>query len=349
MKGDRMKHTSRHLPAGRFRAKVSGPFVTAVVVVTALTVVTNWPHAQALAPQPAGPVAITATPVPLNPSNAGQDRVGRFVYAGGLSLSAPPRFGGLSDIDVMADGRAVIVTDEGQSYELRIVLDANGRLASIADARRTPLVGLDGRPLSDKSVADSEGVALLPNGDRLVSFERQHRIWRYPSGGRSPVPAPTPDAAPTFAPNAGLEALAILPGGGAGGYLTGSEGGRVWQCRLDNGCRETALGKRLPDDYGLTAMAASPDGKTVALLARSFSPERGVRIVVRLVGRGAIDSASAPLLDELVLGEPLTRDNFEGIAIVKGRRSGVLRLYLLSDNNFSDTQKTYLLAFDWKK
>jgi hypothetical protein len=346
-----MKRVSRHPPAGgRFRGEVSRPFVMALLVVVALTVVTHWPYAQALAPQPAGPVAITATPVPLNPSNAGQDRVGRFVYAGGLSLSAPPRFGGLSDIDVRADGRAVIVTDEGQLYEWRIVLDANGRLASIADVRRTPLLGRNGRPLSDKTVADSEGVALLPNGDRLVSFERQHRIWRYPSGGGSPVPAPAPDTAPTFPANTGLEALAVLPGGTGSAYLAGSEGGgRVWQCRLGNGCRETALGKRVPDDYGLTAIAASPDGEILALLARSFSPERGVRIVVRLVGRAAIDSASAPVLDELVLGEPLTRDNFEGMAIVNGRGTGVLRIYLLSDNNFSDSHKTYLLAFDWKK
>lgn len=346
-----MKRMSRYLPAGRrFRVEVSRPFVMALLVVVALTVVVHWPYAQALTPQPAGPVAITTTPVPLNASNAGQDRVGRFVYAGGLSLSAPARFGGLSDIDVTADGRAVVVTDEGQFYEWRILLDANGRLASIADARRTPLVGLDGRPLLDKSVADSEGLAVLSNGDRLVSFERQHRIWRYPSGGGSPVPAPAPDTASSFPANAGLEALAVLPGGIGSAYLTGPEAGdKVWQCRLDNGCRETALGKRIPDDYGLTAMAASPDGATIALLARSYSPERGVRIVVRLVGRAAIDSASAPVLDELVLAEPLTRDNFEGMAIVNGREQGVLRLYLLSDNNFSDSQKTYLLAFDWKR
>ena len=346
-----MKRMSRHLPAGgRFRAEISRPFVIALLVVAALAVVTHWPRAQALAPQPAGPVAMTSTPVLLNPSDPGQDRVGRFVYAGGLSLSAPPRFGGLSDIDVTADGRAVIVTDEGQSYELRLVLDGNGRLTSVADARRTPLVGLDGRPLADKTVADSEGVAVLPNGDRLVSFERQHRIWRYPSGGGRPVPAPAPDTAPTFPPNAGLEALAVLPGGNGSAYLTGSEAGdQVWQCRLDNGCRQTALGKRVPADYGLTAMATSPDGGTVALLARSYSPERGVRVVVRLLARTALDSASTPVLDELPLDEPLTRDNFEGMAIVNGREAGALRIYLLSDNNFSDTQNTYLLAFDWKQ
>ena len=87
----------------------------------------------------------------------------------------------------------------------------------------------------------------------------------------------------------------------------------------------------------------------MALLARSFNPQRGVRVVVRLFGRAAIDSPSVPLLDELVLSEPLTRDNFEGIAVVNSGQPGILRLYLLSDNNFSDSQKTYLLAFDWKK
>ena len=71
--------------------------------------------------------------------------------------------------------------------------------------------------------------------------------------------------------------------------------------------------------------------------------------MLRLVGRSAIDSASAPLLDELAINEPLTRDNFEGVALVDGPQPGVLRIYLLSDNNFSATQKTYLLAFDWKK
>jgi hypothetical protein len=27
---------------------------------------------------------------------------------------------------------------------------------------------------------DAEGMAILANGDRLVSFERNHRIWLYP-------------------------------------------------------------------------------------------------------------------------------------------------------------------------
>ena len=300
---------------------------------------------------PATAVPVTVTPVALNPKDPSQQSVGRFVYAGGVALEAPSalRFGGLSDIDVTSDGRMVAVSDAGRFVEASLVLDRQGRLSDVVDVRMTQLVGTDGQLLVEKAVADAEGLALLPSGDRLVSFERQHRIWRYPANGALPSPAPAPDAASGFPANAGLEGLAALPGSAPGTYLAGSEGGVVWLCTFVAACRETALGTRVPEEYGLTAVAASPDGETVALLARSFDPERGVRIVVRLVARTAIDSPSVPLLDELVLSEPLTRDNFEGIAVVNGGQPGVLRLYLLSDNNFSDSQKTYLLAFDWKK
>jgi hypothetical protein len=237
--------------------------------------------------------------------------------------------------------------------EMRLVLDASGRLSGIADFHRSPLTGLDGLPLTDKTWADAEGVAVLPNGDRLVSFERQHRIWRYPAAGGRPVAVPAPPTASSLPLNAGLEALAVLHGttssSAGASYLAGSEGGVVWLCAMAADCRPTALGSRVPKGFGLTAIAVSPDGQTLALLSRLYEPERGVRVILRLVGREAIDSAEAPQLDELVLDEPLTRDNFEGLAILNGRTRGALRLYLLSDNNFSATQRTYLLAFDWMR
>ena len=319
--------------------------------VLAVTLSTAACLAAQSASTPATAVAVTATPVPLNPSNPSQQSVGRFVYAGGVALEAAPavRFGGLSDIDVTSDGRMFSVNDEGRLIEARLVLDKQGRLTGVTDVRMSQLVGLDGQPLVEKVVADAEGLAILPSGDRLVSFERQHRIWRYPPDGRLPVPAPEPDAAAGFPLNAGLEALAALPAAAPGSYLAGSEGGVVWLCTFVGACQDTQLGSRVLKDFGLTAIAASPDGQTIALVNRAFDEQRGVRVTVRLVGRGAIDSASAPLLDELVLIDPLTRDNFEGIAIVNGSQPGVLRLYLLSDNNFSASQHTYLLAFDWKR
>lgn len=320
------------------------------LVVVATAVIAALSMARTSPPAPPGPIAVRITPVSLNATDPSQTRVGRFVYAGGIALDASPvpRFGGLSDLKVEADGRLLSVTDEGQVVEARLVLDVNGRLTGLRDVRIAPLTGTDGRPLTDKATADSEGIAVLPNGDRLVSFERQHRIWRYPAGGGPPVPAPAPGPAATFPLNSGMEALTTLPADGPGAYLAGSEEGAVWRCTLGDACRETALGSKVPEGFGLTAIGVSPDGQTLALVARSFDLLRGVRVVVRLVGRAAIEARDAPQLDEFALNDPLTRDNFEGIAIVNGAEAGTLRLYMLSDNNYSGLQRTYLLAFDWR-
>lgn len=294
-------------------------------------------------------VAIQATPVAMNGRDPAQDRVGRFVYAGGLEIVGPEeaRLGGLSDLEVLDDGRVLSVTDEGQLFQARLQMDSRGRLTGLADVTLTPLAGLDGRPLPDKTAADAEGIARLASGDWLVSFERQHRVWRYPAAGGAPAAVPFPASAHTLPLNTGLEALAAIPAVGPGAYLVGSEEGMVWLCDLAGGCRETSLGRHVPEGYGLPAIAVSPDGELLVLVGRAFDAERGVRVIVRLLGREAIDRPDSPVIDELALVDPLTRDNFEGAALVRGTTPGSLRLYLLSDNNYSSTQRTYLLAFDW--
>lgn len=307
---------------------------------------THLPYAQQTSTT-VGPVAVTATAVPMNPENPSQREVGRFTYAGGLELTAAAgvRFGGLSDLDVDDKGQILSVTDEGAWISTALILDEGERLTGIAGVTSAPLAGLDGEPLRDKAVADAEGLASMPNGDRLVSFEREHRIWRYPSGGGRPVTVPTPPTA-DLPLNSGMEGLTSAPPLGRDVYLVGSEGGRIWLCGLATACRETALGSFVPESFGLTGIAVSPDGSVLALATRAFDPSRGVRVRVRLLPRSALDDRAAPPLDDLVLEAPLTRDNVEGLALRPGR-NGSLRLYLLSDNNFSDTQHTYLLAFDW--
>jgi hypothetical protein len=295
------------------------------------------------APLPATPLAagdkliLKTTAVPLNADDPAQDRVGDFVYAGGVTLSSDQtsRLHGLSDLVVKGD-RLWSVSDEGDAFEARLVLDEAGRLVDVTDGKLSPLVGLDGQPLQGKAWGDSEGLAILPNGDRLVSFEREHRIWRYPAAGGPPLAVPKPEVA--MAENDGMEAIVADPRLAPDAYEVGVENtGQVWSCRLAASCAPLSVVEKA-DDFGLASMTRGPGGLRVHLL-RAWDPLRGNRIIVRVQAPGA-----APA--DLTLSRPLTVDNFEGVAAVPGPHGGV-RLYLLSDDNFQSSQRTLLLAFDW--
>ena len=291
-------------------------------------------------------IRVDATPVPLNPEDPTQTAIGAFAYAGGIEITSaePQGLHELSDLEIQPDGHLVAVSDQGYLLEARLVVDETGRPAGIADARVAKLVDPQGRPLEGIPAADAEGLATLSNGDRLVSFERDHRIWLYPAGGGAPRPAPKPDA--TFPDNEGMEALTPYAAGGPRAYLVGSEGGKVWRCDVSTTCQETVLGKWVPPGFSLTALAAYGNNGDLAMLSRAYDPRQGNRISVKLIGNAT--AGGGHLLDELTIAAPLTRDNFEALAIVP-RPGGGIRVYLLSDDNGSRTQHTYLLAFDWHR
>lgn len=293
-------------------------------------------------PVQAGPdITIRARAVPLNPNDPKQDRVGNFIYAGGLRLTSrqTSRLHGLSDLDVLADGRLISVGDEGDLLKAKVMLDAAGRLVGVTDAKLTSLVGLDGKPLQGKDNRDSEGQALMPNGDLLVSFERHDRIWLYPADGTPPRPVPSPDA--KFPYNEGMEALAPDPDRGPDAYFTGGEtSGRTWTCTLTTPCVE---GQKTPLGlgFGLVAARRLPQGRTAWLL-RAFNP------ITRSVIDLRITDGAGRVLDQMELREPLTVDNFEGLGAVPDKTGDGVRFYVISDDNFSKSQRTLLLAFDWR-
>lgn len=291
-------------------------------------------------PVAVGPaIGVVATPVPLNPLDKAQDRIGAFRFAGGLALSSPDtaRFHGLSDMAIASGRDLTIVSDEGDLVHARLVLDAAGRLVGLEGAKLSALLGEDGKPLPGKLEADSEGLALLPSGDLLVSFEQRHRIWIYPAAGGPPRPVPSPDEA--FPANGGMEALGPDPAAGPDAYVVGGEdSGHTWTCKLSGGCAPgPAIAK--PEGFGLVAVTRLPQGRTAWLL-RAWDPIRGSRIAL------TIQDAKGAELDRLELGRPYSVDNFEALAAVPAK-DGSVRFYLLSDDNFQSIQRTLLLAFDW--
>ena len=190
---------------------------------------------------------------------------------------------------------------------------------------------------------DAEGLAVLPGGDMLVSFEHHDRVLLYPAGGGPPREVPKPRI--PYVPNQAMEALAAAPDVAPEAYRVGIEPtGQVFLCRVWAECgpdRQAGL----EDGLDLVAMEPLPDGR-MAYLIRTFTVARGN------VNRVKIVDAAGRLVDRLDIGPPLTTENFEGLAAVPGQ-DGKVRLYLLSDDNFGvfngrpTGQRTLLLAFDW--
>ena len=284
------------------------------------------------------PVAAQTRPVSLG-LLPGARLVEGVRFAGGIVVASPETtpLHGLSDLKIL-DGDLVSVTDAGDLVRARLRLDRQGRLTGLDQPRVRRLTLTDGRPITEKVDGDAEGLVITATGDLLISFERDHRIWNYgplARPGAHPVPVAAPDYA--FPANDGMEGLSAAPGG----WRATGESGGVWDCG-STGCRAVVAppAALLTDaDYRITGLDRDPAGNGWFAVERSFRPPADVRARVR---RMAVDGSLGPVLIELK--HPGTVDNFEGIAAVA--TPGGVRLYLLSDNNFSDSQRTLLLAFD---
>jgi hypothetical protein len=316
----------------------------ALIGFAALTLLSCGSAMPRTAPPTAVSVRVEVTPVPLDPRDPSRRSIGSFVYAGGIEIkgAGSTTTFELSDLRIVSGDRLVAISDHGNFFEARLLFDGADRLSGLVDARLVPLVGERGELLTDTD-ADAEGLELLPDGDRLVTFEAPDRVWRYPADGSAPRPASRPDA--IFPANEGMEAITRYPAAGPDAYLIGSEGGTIWLCSLSASCRETTFGALVPSGYGLTALSAYGEDGEFAILGRAYDSIRGVRISVRLIG--TTGAPGGRVLDEMTMAAPLTIDNFEGIAVVP-RSNGGIRLYLVSDDNGSAAQRTYLLAFDWQ-
>ncbi len=284
-------------------------------------------------------IRIEAVSVPLSPQDPSVTALGDFFYAGGLWLTSKQtdRFRGLSDIGVTGQDRLTAVGDGGVLFNARLLFDAAQQLTGIADASLAPLTDEEGKPVADSRRFDAEGLAILANGDRLVSFERDHRIWLYPAAGGPPRSVPSPEA--NFPSNFGMEAIAVDPTLGPDAYVVGEEmTGKTWTCRLTLPCVPGHTVEK-PGEFGLVAMNRL-DEDTTAYLLRAYDPFRGNRITLQI-------RRSTTVIAQMDMALPLSVDNFEGLASVPSA-NGHTRFYLMSDDNGSSSQRTLLLAFDWR-
>ena len=306
---------------------------------------------------PAGAVPqaleIRSTSLPLKLDEPGATRVGRLLWRGGISMTANSRsFGGWSDLQVAPDGRTLTsISDEGAWFTATIDVDAKGNLAGLSGGEIGQLRGLDGRPLDNKQEADAEGTARLPDGSWLISFERHHRLWRYPALTSTPVPFDGPAEIGRQPKNGGIETLTALADGTV---IAISEEYSVRPGTLMGWIGRPAAGGRYEwhtfeyaeiADFHPTAIAMLPDG-SFATIERAFDIVRGVRCRVMRFDAAELKSGGTVRPQELAwLASPYAVDNLEGLAVTKGRRGETL-LWLISDDNFNPLQRNILLLFE---
>ncbi len=295
---------------------------------------TRFQRAQAL--------ALTVEPVALEAD------IGPLAFRGGFHLTGDlASFGGLSGLAVMRSGSLLSVSDQGAFVWIALEDDAitptgSGSLGFLLDA--------EGGQLSGKRAGDAEGLALGPEGLALVSFERDHRVLAYDLEGcgaaaRGALVTSVSDRADGFTirDNGGMEALALTD---AGSLLVATEtekaDGLAGFDRIEAGAGPDFDGA-LPTPGGLALTGMDVLGDTLFSVHRNFMPGFGNTIAIaraRLTGAG--EPEGFEVLAEL---RPPSVDNFEAIA-ARALPEGGTRLYLLSDDNFSDRQRTLLFVFD---
>lgn len=297
------------------------------------------------------PLRVAVRAVDLAPEDKALKKVGKLTYRGGLELQSDDgRFGGLSGVHVEPDGRLVAVSDRGEWFVARLTQSDAGDLTGLVDSRIAPMRDLRGRVPGRKEESDAEDIVRLADGRFAVSFERTHSIRIYDLDKNGPTAAPDKDlglaGTEPLKDNESLESLAVHDDGliTAGEGVT-SRGAPFWIVPLKSDAPPSPAGRTSTNDfYGLVALARLPDGDYVAM-ERFFAPILGVRIHLRRVTRASIDARRWEGETIADLAPPIGIDNFEGLAIVPGEE-GALRLYLISDDNFSDSQRTLLYAFD---
>ena len=307
-----------------------------------------------------GEIVVRARPIEYFQNGEGDKHVfGRLKWRGGLSLlSTSPVFGGISGLSLDRNGKNIIaVTDQGTWMTGEIIYDGV-RPKYLHKVIVGPLRARNGQVLKSKRNQDAEGLELIngtsKRGTALISFERNHRIGRFPITSKG-IGKPTgylklPKGLRGVTRNKGLEAITIIKKGRyKGRVLTFAErkisrDGHLQGWILSGKKSKPLLLKRI-GGFDVTDLASLPSGDII-VLERRFNWSEGIHMRLRLIPVAALASR------RVIKGEILLEadggyaiDNMEGLALHQTDK-GKTVITLISDDNFSILQRTLLLQFE---
>ncbi|WP_419904031.1 esterase-like activity of phytase family protein [Kiloniella sp.] len=299
-------------------------------------------------------IPITVEAVSFSNTSQSNMKHGALIWRGGLKVkSTHQRFGGLSGLEISPDGKTMLaVTDKGLWFKGRLGYGLGGDLLSLSRGLLSSLKGTKGTALTRKKERDSESIARAEDGAIYISFERHHRILKYPAPLEANAESiPFPETFTSTSKNRGIEALTWLPGGC---LLAIPE-------RIDSPTSESheeLIQAFLWDQYSWGTIYLKPNGNflptglsvtpqgDLLLLERSFSIFEGFKTSLRIFPAEQIQPGG--VMEGRVLATfegQHAIDNMEGISSRLGT-TGETLIYLLSDDNLSFTQDTLLLMFE---
>ena len=293
-------------------------------------------------PVPYAEISVRAEAFPNIPE--GGIGVGCTTIESGVTLFGSEAFGGLSAMRLDGDS-LVMISDAAGVFLSRPSRNDDGWIVDLEDVRGGKLAGGNGKPLRKRN-GDSEGLVVLDQDEAWVSFEGKHRVVRFRRNGGiwNPFETAYRSDAKVLSNNSGFEALTKLADGRLMGISEGTDDNGLAMVIIQNGTVWDERTYRPADGFSVTDAATDPMTGDVVVLERAFSRATGPRARLARVAHRAVDS------DEAITGVELARynffhgiDNMEGIILERTDTDG-LRAHLLSDDNFSDIQRTVLMG-----
>lgn len=290
----------------------------------------------------------------FDPRDASHIRYGSLEFRSGLVLTSSFRgFGGLSALRLDKKGeRFISLSDKASWFTGRLTYRGKA-LSGLADVKSAPILGSDGRAISQRGWFDTESLAFDGN-TAYVGLERVNQILRFDFGKDGirargePISLPTGIDKLPF--NKGLESLVFVPKGQplAGTLIAISERGLDPAGNilgfLIGGPAPGQFSVKRTKNFDISDATLLPSGDML-LLERKFSVMEGVGIRIRRVPAGsiALDAViDGATIFEVDLGYEI--DNMEGID-THVAENGDTVVTMISDDNFSMIQRTLLLQF----
>lgn len=318
--------------------------------------------------------------VSLQGINPLRKTVGSLELVAGFAITSDDkRFGGLSGIDIWDDTTLLTVSDQGDFVWVDLAPDGVTPVA----ARIATMLDEQGASLRGKAEGDAEDVAVR-NGQAFVSFERNHRVLAYSLDKCGAAARGAPIVVGGYSRalsdvftanklavdgNEGVEALGVTNDLYlfVGLEMTGGKGSPVSARPLEAAPDfDLAIGAGAPQIVGMDILTAGDDVRVFSLHRSRQMMASNAIAVVETVFERELDQAglSARVVSDIdershyrfrvkssrTLAEMslmLTIDNYEGIA-AKQMPDGKVRLFIVSDDNFSTSQRTLLMVFDVK-